>query len=280
MADTFAATGASRKRKLRLSTGAGRAQYPSLAAREIDPHRAKRSRWIASNTPALRNMLTRPRARLHQNTGTYQPHSIPPHRPPPPPHPAHRLPAPPWFEEVARARFRSSIARARDAPPLQKSGRGAAVLRLDGDRDLDILPCKAGASPRLWHEAGHRLYRNRARRLRGRHQCSGVGRRAGLRDVARPATTHRRNLDFYLTNSAQTVAQTTAMAFADVTRGRRYGSGWSTSAPSRRRCRRRSRSLRPRLSRLRIEIEREATASPAWRLLSPRITMRRPAVCC
>ena len=148
--------------------------------------------------------------------------------------------AAPWFEDVAAARGLTFVHRSghqtRHLLP-EIMGGGAALLDVDGDRDLDILFVQSGAgmSAPAGTAAGHRLYRNRGdgtfddvSEVSGIAAVSGYGMGVATGDYDNDG-----DVDVYLTNLGTNVLlQNDGQGrFIDVTRRAGVGgSGWSTSA--------------------------------------------------
>lgn len=151
--------------------------------------------------------------------------------------------SPPWFEEAAAARgidfvHRSGHEQRHLLPEIM--GGGAALLDMDGDRDLDLLLVQSGlihpgmAAP-PGTPSGHRLYRNRGdgafddvSEASGVAAVPGYGMGAAAADYDNDG-----DVDVYITNlGANVLLQNDGKGrFTDVTRMAGVaGSGWSTSA--------------------------------------------------
>lgn len=147
--------------------------------------------------------------------------------------------APPWFEEVAAARGISFVHRSghETRHPLPEiMGGGAALLDIDGDRDLDLLLVQSGSLAAAPDTATvHRLYRNRGdgafddvSAASGVAAVPGYGMGAAAGDYDNDG-----DADVYITNlGANVLLQNDGTGrFTDVTQKAGVaGSGWSTSA--------------------------------------------------
>jgi hypothetical protein len=148
--------------------------------------------------------------------------------------------AAPWFEDVAASSgitfaHRSGHQKRHLLPEIM--GGGAALLDIDGDRDLDVLFVQSGliASGPTATPAGHHLYRNRGDgTFDDVSAASGIGAVTGYgMGVATGDYDNDGDADIYITNlGANVLLQNDGQGrFADVTRHAGVtGSGWSTSA--------------------------------------------------
>jgi hypothetical protein len=148
--------------------------------------------------------------------------------------------AAPWFEDVAASSgitfaHRSGHQKRHLLPEIM--GGGAALLDIDGDRDLDVLFVQSGviASGSTATPAGHHLYRNRGDgTFDDVSAASGIGAVTGYgMGVATGDYDNDGDADIYITNlGANVLLQNDGQGrFADVTRHAGVtGSGWSTSA--------------------------------------------------
>ena len=147
--------------------------------------------------------------------------------------------AAPWFEDVAASRGMSFVHRSghetRHLLP-EIMGGGAALLDIDGDRDLDVLFVQSGRmSTPAGTPAGHHLYRNRGdATFEDVSAASGIAAVPGYgMGTASGDYDNDGDVDVYLTNlGANVLLQNDGQGrFTDVTgKAGVAGSGWSTSA--------------------------------------------------